>query len=341
MTKTLSISFFLIVLLTGGCASRWVMETPPLESQLQWPLPPVKPRVRESRIIQGFKEENTTLRTFITGRGENLLVQPVAVTEGSDGRIAVADTGCKCVHLYIPGEQKYEKISTAKNKELLSPVAVAFDDELRLYVSDSLLRRIFVYDSKGNYLSSLDRIGGAALKRATGLAYDDVDKVMYVVDTYAHKIYGIGKQAGTSFSFGERGTSDGQFNYPTHIFWSPSMRQLYITDAMNFRIQIFDPSGKFISSFGHHGDGSGDFAMPKGVAVDKAGTVYVVDTLFDNVQLFTWEGSFLLTLGSRGTDAGEFWLPSGIFIDEDDTLYVCDTFNHRIQVFQIVGDGNE
>lgn len=87
--------------------------------------------------------------------------------------------------------------------------------------------------------------------------------------------------------------------------------------------------------FGHHGDGSGDFAMSKGLAVDRWGVVYVVDTLFETVQLFNLDGSFLLNVGSQGAKTGEFWLPSGLFIDHEDKLYVCDTFNHRVQIFQL------
>jgi DNA-binding beta-propeller fold protein YncE len=107
---------------------------------------------------------------------------------------------------------------------------------------------------------------------------------------------------------------------------------------MNFRVQIFEAYGEFVSEFGHHGDGSGDFAMPKGIAVDKNDTVYVVDSLFDNLQLFNREGRLLLTVGQQGTELGEFWLPSGAFIDGRGYLYVCDTYNRRVQVFKIHED---
>ena len=100
-------------------------------------------------------------------------------------------------------------------------------------------------------------------------------------------------------------------------------------------LEIFDEDGKALGSFGRHGDGSGDLAMPKGIAVDRDGVVYVVDGLFDNVQLFSRKGDFLLTLGRRGVDFGEFWLPSGAFIGDNNNLYVCDTYNRRIQVFRI------
>jgi DNA-binding beta-propeller fold protein YncE len=110
---------------------------------------------------------------------------------------------------------------------------------------------------------------------------------------------------------------------------------------MNFRVQVLDSSGKFLFLFGRHGDGSGDFAMPKGIAADINGTMYVADSLFDNVQLFDAKGQFLLTIGGRGTGHGEFWMPSGLFLDSHDKLYVCDTYNRRIQIFQIMRNSNE
>jgi DNA-binding beta-propeller fold protein YncE len=105
---------------------------------------------------------------------------------------------------------------------------------------------------------------------------------------------------------------------------------------MNFRVQRFDGAGTFQGGFGRHGDGSGDFAAPKGLATDRDGTVYVADSLFDTVQLFLGQGTFLLALGSRGTGSGEFWMPSGIAIGRDDRLYVCDTYNGRVQVLQLL-----
>jgi hypothetical protein len=110
---------------------------------------------------------------------------------------------------------------------------------------------------------------------------------------------------------------------------------------MNFRIQLFDRAGHFLSSFGKHGDGSGNFAMPKGAVIDRDGVYYVVDSLFDNIQLFNDRGDFLLTVGSRGTGHGEFWLPSGLFLDINDKLYVCDTYNQRVQILQIQRSGHE
>jgi len=327
--------FCLAALLATGCTSRWVMDVQSSSTQLLWPQLPEKPKVRHLMTIRGFKEEGASVSTLIFGKSEDRLIMPVSVATGVDGRIAVADTGAKRVHLYIPKEGKYIGIFRENLSGTFSPVGVAFDDELRLYVSDSLGAKISVFDREGKYVYSIDRTPEGPLKRPTGLAYDRGKKTLYAVDTVSHKVFAFPAKGESFTSFGVRGNGDGQFNFPTHIFRASAGR-LFVTDAMNFRIQIFDASGRFLASFGRQGDGSGDFSMPKGIASDSEGVIYVVDTLFDNVQLFDEKGEFLMTIGSRGVGQGEFWLPSGIYIDEGDKLYVCDTYNQRIQVFEIV-----
>ncbi|MBI4685642.1 MAG: 6-bladed beta-propeller [Nitrospirae bacterium] len=344
MKKGLTIVLFLIILLTAGCASKWALNTDFSVRQLLWLKSPKTPKVKYLMSVKGFEETNTTLRSLLYGKGKSVIVRPIAVSTGRDGRFAIADTGSKSVHLYIPSEKLYRNLfdvnAGGKEEEIISPVGVTFDDELRLYVSDSVLNKVVVFDRQGNSLFSIGKAGDSILQRPTGLAYDHNKKLLYVVDTLAHKIYAFNNDGKLIFSFGRRGNGSGEFNFPTHIFLS-SAGQLYVTDAMNFRIQIFDSTGKFLTAFGNHGDGSGDFALPKGVAADKYDIIYVVDSLFDNIQFFNHEGDFLLTLGNRGGDQGEFWLPSGIFIDDNDTLYICDTYNKRVQMFRIIGDTDE
>ena len=105
---------------------------------------------------------------------------------------------------------------------------------------------------------------------------------------------------------------------------------------MNFRAQIMPIEGGGWLAFGRQGNGSGDFASPKGISADANGNIYIAETLFDNVQIFDRQGTYLLTIGSQGSGPGQFWMPSGLFIDEQDRLYVCDTYNKRIQLFDLL-----
>lgn len=336
MRKKLFISLLSVMLITAGCASKWTMKTDAPQAELIWPSPPNKPWIKHVLSIKGFSEESSRLKALIYGIEDILLQKPVAAAAAKDGRLAIADTDCRCVHFYLPSEQRYLAIVNAKTEELASPVGVAFDDDSRLYVSDSALGKIFVFDKNGNYLFQISRAGDNLLQRPTGLTYSTKEKMLFISDTLANKIYAMDKNGHLLFSFGKRGNMPGEFNFPTHISLAPT-EMLYLTDSLNFRVQIFDSKGRFLTSFGHHGNGSGDFAMPKGIAVDKDNVIYVADALMGNVQLFDKKGRLLLIVGSQGTADGEFWMPSGLFI-ADRKLYVCDSFNQRVQLFEIIGE---
>jgi len=327
-----------LLLAACACASKWSVRAASSPAALQWPPLPGRAKLTFVESWTGFSPEKgagTAIKAIAYGRepaDRNAFVLPVAVGKGSDGRIAVADLGRRCVHLFVPEGKRYLRLTGGAGGAFVSPVAVAFDEASHLYVSDSA-GRVFGFGAEGEALFAVDRAGADPLRRPTGLAYSPRRKLLYVVDTLANRIHAFDTKGTLAFSFGERGEAPGALNFPTHVFRSAA-GELYVTNTLAFRIEIFDEDGHPVGSFGRHGDGSGDLAMPKGIAVDGDGVVYVVDGLFDNVQLFTRGGDFLLTLGRRGTDSGEFWLPSGAFIG-DDGLYVCDTYNRRVQVFRI------
>jgi DNA-binding beta-propeller fold protein YncE len=333
-----AVPLFVLACVASACATTWRLRTSHPDIVLQWPYQPNRAKVTYAQAFTGLArnaDSGSLLRQVIFGEDEdrNAFMLPVAVATAHDGRIAVADMGRRCVHLYVPAEQRYVQLSGTKQDKIASPVGVIFDDEDRLYVSDST-GKVFAFGPDGGLLFTLLTAGADRLQRPTGITYSPRKKALYIVDTLANKVDVFGTNGNFAFSFGERGDGEGRFNFPTHIFRS-SAAELYVTDALNFRVQIFDEEGNPLGSFGHHGDGSGDMAMPKGLAVDRDGVVYVVDGLFDNVQLFNRRGDFLLTIGKRGTDFGEFWLPSAAFISDNDELYVCDTYNRRVQVFRI------
>ena len=113
--------------------------------------------------------------------------------------------------------------------------------------------------------------------------------------------------------------------------------RLSINDALNFKVQIFESDCTFSDFFGKHGDGTGEFSKPKGVAIDSKGNIYVTDAIFDRVQMFNTRGELLLTFGESGQAPGQFWLPTAIYIDKRDRIFVADSYNKRVQVFQYLG----
>lgn len=286
-------------------------------------------RPGEFGIAKGFFQR---VAEVLFGATEERLVRPMGVV-AVGGVVYVADPGVRGVHRFDPAGEKYELIGRSEEVGLPSPVALARGKAGEVYVTDSQLAQVLVIRPGAKEAVPLAL---PPMRQPTGIAVDPTTGRLIVVDTAEHKVNLFNADGTLHASFGQRGTGNGEFNFPT-LIWRDGQGRLYVTDTLNYRIQIFDAEGKFIRQFGRIGDRGGDNMLQKGVATDSFGHVYIVDALFNAVQIFNQAGSLLLSVGSLGQDRGEFWLPVGIFIDENDQIYVADTYNQRIQILKYIG----
>ena len=336
----------MIALLWWGAPTAVVMaeqpSSPEVGMDLVWPSPPLEARIRYLGSVatpddigrkKGFW---TKLVEFIRGPEQENMRQPMAVAVDANGRISVADPSEKQVHVYDQKKGDYEVITDA-NVSLEYPLGLAVDNKNNLYVSDSDLKKIFVFSATGDFIKSVG--SDAQLQRPTGIAIDLAREWLYVVDTPAHDIKVFDINGGELLRVvGKRGKEKGEFNFPSYVTVDRA-GNLYVTDTLNGRIQMFDHSGLLLGEFGKFGNGSGDFSTPKGVVVDSEGHIYVADAGFDNLQIFDPDGRLLLFFGEAGQAPGEFWVPTGLFMDQQDRLYVADSYNNRIQIFQYLKVG--
>lgn len=325
----------LFVALAAACSTPEPAAPPPLA----WPGEPEPARIvyvgsftrpEDLGIRKGPLQR---LSDFLFGAEPARLVRPTAVVE-TGGVIYVADPGARGVHRFDRTRGRYELLHAADGKPLVSPVGLAAGASGEIYVTDSARAQVFVVRPDGRAAEPLAL--AAPLRQPTGIAFDPTTRRLYIVDTGTHRILVFDAAGSLAASVGERGTGDGQFNYPT-LLWRDAAGRLYVTDSLNFRVQIFDGDGRLVGTFGRQGDGSGDLARHKGVATDRFGHVYVVDSLFHAVQIFDAAGRFLLSVGAIGNGPGEFWLPIGVFVTPQDAIYVADSYNQRVQIFRYVG----
>ncbi len=133
----------------------------------------------------------------------------------------------------------------------------------------------------------------------------------------------------------DKGEKPGQFLFPTYLALD-SKGNLYVTDTLNSRVQMFDAEGKYVKSFGQRGNAWGMFDKPKGVAIDSFGNVYVADSGWSNVQIFNQSQQVLLFFGGRGPIPGMLMNPTAMSIDKQNHIYVADYLNHRVEEYQLV-----
>jgi DNA-binding beta-propeller fold protein YncE len=267
------------------------------------------------------------------------LVRPYSIASDSHGRLIVTDPGASGVHIFDFTQRKYKFIDRREKTRdaMTTPQCVAVDAQDNIYVTDSDTGKIFVFDPGGKYIRAIGSLKGGEgyFKRPTGIAVDSAEQRIYVTDTLRDQVFVLDMKGNVLQTIGKTGQGEGEFNLPTELRLNGP--DLLVVDAMNFRVQVFDHSGKFQYAIGKIGDTTGSMFRPKAVSVDSEGDIYIVDALWGVVQVFNRQGQLLYYFGAKGTHTGEFQLPSGLFIDRNDKVFVVDSFNRRVQVFQYVG----
>ncbi len=111
-------------------------------------------------------------------------------------------------------------------------------------------------------------------------------------------------------------------------------QDLLVVDAMNFRVQVLDRSGKFEYAIGQVGDGSGYMFRPKGIGRDSEGHLYVVEGLSGMVQVFDRQGQLLYTSGRRAAGSENFNCPRACLSTTATACLWWIPTNRRVQIFQ-------
>ncbi|MEI7982770.1 MAG: hypothetical protein WCI71_14050, partial [Bacteroidota bacterium] len=94
--------------------------------------------------------------------------------------------------------------------------------------------------------------------------------------------------------------------------------------------------GKYLSTVGGNGSGLGQFARPKGIAVDNDENLYVVDASFENTQIFNKDGHVLLFFGGPYRGPGDMWLPAKVTIDYDNLKYFQKYVDQAFQLNYLI-----
>ncbi len=272
------------------------------------------------------------------------LVRTYGLAFDSKGNIYAADQAVGAIFVFSPDADKKFDVKLIRNgKEARFGLinGLAIDDTDRLFVSDDQSHKVIVINPQHQEESSF---GADVMVRPGGMAIDEENRFLYVVDTESDVVdvfdadsYKLLRKIGTAGK--KHLLSDaGNFSLPTNVAVDKE-GNVYVTDTLNNRIEIFDADGKFISAFGKSGDGPGHFARPKGIAIDRDGHIWVVDAVQQRVQVFDTEGRLLIYLGQPGNWPGQFSAPYDIAINPKSNLVVTsEQFPGRVQVFRYVTD---
>jgi len=336
-----------ISLFVGGCAMQSTTNVEKEQKiQLEWPAPPEDPRfVYETELHSEAnvraETEDERLRKMLTGRGsvsENLVYRKPAALAARKGRIYVADPPTNAIVVFdIPRGRTFQ-MGVREPNRITKPVSLAIDGQDNVYVLDSALRKVMVYDALGLFMYSVG--DPKAFTQPAGVAVSDDGKKIFIIDRGSvegndHKVVAYSPDGTELFRIGPRGSGPGQLNIPVSASVTPD-GTLLILDSGNFRVQAFDLDGKHRFSFGSVGNGLGQFSRARSIATDREGKIFVSDASFNNVQIFNPAGELLMWIGSPGLRnvPGQFGLIAGIAVDETGRLYIADHYHIKIEVYR-------
>ena len=221
-----------------------------------------------------------------------------------------------------------------RDGHFVTPRAADFKDGILVVIDKT--GRLQRFDQHGSFLSawSLPPTGNGF---PTGVTLDDQGNI-WIADTHGHRVRVLDPLGNELLIFGEYGTGDGQFLYPTDIAFQHDGLVLVSEYGGNDRISVFDHAGNFLHAFGTHGKGAEEFRRPQSIAVHpETNLMYITDSANHRIVVYDINGTLINTFGSVGNKSGELLYPYSIVVLHDGTLLVTEFGNNRLQQFNQQG----
>jgi PKD repeat protein len=229
---------------------------------------------------------------------------------------------------------------------------IAADGSGNVWIVDSEAAHVIKYNTSGQKVAELGQAWNPGSSNnqfndPIGIAIDGSGNI-YVSDSgywgsdYGNNRVQIFNSSGTHLATiggGACGTGNTQLCWPRRL--AIFGNQLYIADAANHRVQIFNISDPVSPTYqatlgqtGAHGSSNNRFHRPQGVAVDM-NYIYVADTLNHRVQIFNRTTlAYVATIGgSFGAGNNQLKYPTDVAVDAAGNIYVADFHNKRVQQY--------
>jgi DNA-binding beta-propeller fold protein YncE len=268
------------------------------------------------------------------------MIGPYGIAIDSKGLVYAADQRVGAIFIFNTETRETQLIRNGFEAHFGWINGLAIDDDDRLFVSDGKSHRVLIFNPKHDVEGQITE----GLMDPVGLAIDSTNRFLYVVDTQQDQV--IVYDADTLKLLRRIGTggknhfltTPGDFGAPQCVAVDKD-GNVYVTDTLNNRVEIFDADGTFISQFGKAGDGPGYFTRPKGIAVDSDGHIWVADAMQDRLQVFNREGHLLTYVGQgHGELPGQFKALVGVAIDKNNSVFTTEQEPGRLQKFRYVTD---
>jgi DNA-binding beta-propeller fold protein YncE len=196
----------------------------------------------------------------------------------------------------------------------VSSVATDSDGNVYVFQRGKKADPLIVFSHEGKYLRSWGR---GMFGNPHAIRVDKANNV-WITDNGDHQVMKFTREGKLLMTLGIKGKSgadDKTFFKPTDIAFARN-GDFFVSDGYgNSRVVKFSKDGKYLTAWGHRGNGPGEFRLPHSIAVDSKDQVYVSDRENNRIQIFDSNGKFL----KQWTHLGA---AQNIFITPDDQLWM-------------------
>lgn len=269
----------------------------------------------------------------IYGVGPDRLYRPTEVAVDSKGNIYVADTFKNRILVFDSNGKYVSRFgkSGTKKGEIQLPSAIAVSQDGRICVLQHTLGRITIYNASKQFVQEIEVPSPLAATIKNNKLYVTTDRGVMIGDLNGKLLS----------AFGTKGRKKGQFNRPTGIAVD-SKENIYVADAMNYRLSAYTKEGKHLWDAGAPVDPQNAilsrerrFGLPASVTLADDGLLYVMDAFNGEIYMFDTDGRQRGVIGEWGKEDGQFFYPGGIASMGGELFAVADKFNDRVQVVRV------
>lgn len=297
---------------------------------------------------------------IITGPGKGdhpKFERPGGVAFGRQGEIYVADTGNDRIAVFDSrgkflrefGGRGIAKASAGASATwepglLNYPLDVALDATGTVYVADFYNDCISVFGADGRFQRRFPdpyrQVGkGGSGQGGTGIAVTAVtvigDKV-YATDTF--QIFVFSLSGDLIEQFGRPGADREGLDHPNGVA-ADSAGNLYVADSNNNRVKAYGAKQDLLWVHGSRvsdlrSESQGAVVLPRGMAIERGGSVLIADTLGQQLVRLGQDGKVLASYGAQGTEPGLLNFPNDV-ATRGDLVLIADKANDRVQVVKL------
>ena len=314
-----------MALAAAACASAGPPEPSPEPPLVLYPPPPQVPRIQFLTAISNSKDVeepgSTSFWQRLAGESvEETGIEPILKPYGvaiHGGVIYVCDTLLPGIDVIDLEAKSFEYWQPTGFGQIRKPINCSTDAATgRLFVADIDRGDVVVFDSERRFVTSF---GAAEGSRPTDVFVRDGQAWVADLENQEVRVYDLAGFDQVAVLPRADVDSAGRLLGPTNLWVTDEL--VYVSDFGSSQVKLYTREGDFVGAVGSYGDGVGQFARPKGIAVDRSGNLYAVDAAFENVQVFDAEGRLLLSFGGPYRGPGDLWLPAQVTLDYDNVVW--------------------